>query len=154
MPEDLQDLMNQWKNGPFAELVLTLKEKISEKSLATIEDFCLAATELASRASEQFVKIFDLQSIRDIDPKLKLPFITAIVSCFNSVIPADYPYILALVFSDASPDVRFSVMARKSLPGAHDIISKNILPIIYFGDQTDLDKERAPKLNITDVQYL
>lgn len=52
-----------------------------------------------------------------------------LVAELNSALPVDHPYIVSLVRIGEDPEYHYSAFFRNTLPGHHDFISPDIVPI-------------------------
>ncbi|KKS43816.1 hypothetical protein A2567_02285 [Candidatus Azambacteria bacterium RIFOXYD1_FULL_42_11] len=77
-----------------------------------------------------------------------------VVSSFNSVLPDSFTYLVA-AFSDSSGQNKTIIgCVRKDIfPGYHDMVSKNIFPIIFLQEKLPDGKCEIKKLYIDKVSF-
>ena len=148
--------MEKWRK----EVLVTLANKLTSM-LGMVRDDLLkfneVTTKLGKEATEGFIRIFGLattEELNHLDKELKTEYIILIASTFNSALPLDYPFIVALIFSDISPLIKMCVISRDRIPGAHETLSRGIVPILHLKN-ISLD-QGTPGFNvkITEAKHL
>lgn len=71
-----------------------------------------------------------------------------LIADLNSALPVDYPYIVSLVRIGEDPQNYYAALFRNTLPGYHDLISPNIVPVSYAPTLEEANKGNYQTLSI------
>lgn len=154
MNNEERKFFNHWKSGHLSLIIETFKTAIEEAGEMPLEAFHYFVKQWAQEAYDIFTEELDVVSPEDIPKQFAGDLFAAIVGGFNSALPSDYKYIIIGVFSDKSDGVRIGVSERKNIPGYHDIVNTNIVPILNLKN-TVLPKGdgRVSNIKIDDVNF-
>lgn len=146
---------DDWKNKSIGIITNSFKEVIEKSGPISFGNFSFAVSRFAEMTFKEFAKEIGLDDARKI-PEQFLPhlFIT-FIGGLNSVLPRDYKYIVVSVFSEISQNMRIGSAKRKIvIPGAHDIITTKIVPIIKVKNIKLPDGDIAiENFEITEVKF-
>ncbi|MBI2639889.1 MAG: hypothetical protein HYW90_03330 [Candidatus Sungbacteria bacterium] len=98
-----------------------------------MKEFNVFITALGRRAVVGFMRVFGFATEAELDrmdPELKHIYALEIVSALNAGLPLGYPFIVVLILSNGMSRFRVGVLARKVIPGAHDLVTRGIIPIL------------------------
>lgn len=123
-----EDALVLWKNEDLPKIVAVLQELAPDLAEKPLRDFSTIVNELTKRASQKINERCGLSSCIEMPEDTVMFFAAELVSSLNGVLPLNYPYIIAFVCGRGPS--RFAVLERKKIPGAHDIISKNLFLIL------------------------
>lgn len=154
-PEETVHIEN-WKQGALATATAELASGQEEYATRSIADFNTLTGMIANKARIAFMEEFGIMSAEDfnaIPDEIKGECTTRIVSALNEALPADHPYIVAFVYSDQTPQLRMCSMQRKSIPGWHDIVSRNIVPILRIRN-SPIGESGGFHFIAEDVEYI
>lgn len=152
-PEE-KECFERWKKETLSEVTAELQAKCGELN-SNMREFNAFVSALGRKAIAGFMKAFDFSTKDEfdlMDTELKNAFALNIVSALNAALPVDYPFLVALVFSDPTPELRTCVLDRKSIPGAHDLTSPGVTPIIRIKDMP-LGGKVEIRFRPVDVEY-
>ena len=153
-PED-QERLRQWKKETLSEATAELAAKSAELR-SGIREFNAFVSALGQKAGAGFMQVFGFtleQELEWMDPELKNVYGPYIVSALNAALPVDYPFLVALVFSDQTPALRMCVLDRKAIPGAHELVNRDIVPVVRLKN-TPLGPKHEIRLIPVDVERL
>ena len=148
--------IENWKQGALATATAELASGQKEYATRSIADFNTLTGMIANKARIAFMEEFGIMSAEDfnaIPDEIKGECTTRIVSALNEALPADHPYIVAFVYSDQTPQLRMCSMQRKSIPGWHDIVSRNIVPILRIRN-SPIGESGGFHFTAEDVEYI
>ncbi len=134
LSEEEKKYFNDWKEKRMAIITGGFKDLVEQVGSMSLVTFGRFVSKFSKATFKEFAEEIGLHSISKI-PTQFLPYLlNAFVGGFNSVLPRDYKYIVVCVFSELSPNIiRIGSGERKKIiPGAHDIMSNYIVPIIKF----------------------
>lgn len=153
-PED-KERLELWKKETLSEVTSELAAKSEEFRSRPLADFNAFASTLGKKAGAGFMKAFGFTSEDEVNAMpfdVKYTYAAFIVSAINAGLTVDHPYLAALVFSDPTPQVRMCVLDRKAVPGAHDFVTRGIVPILRITD-TPLGQRRELYFRTVDVEH-
>lgn len=154
MNEKEQKQFEDWKTKHLPIITGAFKMVIEEMGPIPIGVFNHIAAQLAQEAYDTFAKELGLDTPEKIPVQFSTDLFVAIVGGLNSVLPLSYEYIVVSIFSDQSPNLRFGVADRKTIPGAHDIINPYIVPIFQMKNMKLPEGESAIRnVKIADVFF-
>ena len=148
--------LDYWKRGALATAGVELSSKQEECAARSLADFNTLVCMIANKTRLAFMEEFGIRSVNDfsaISDEVKLTCIIQIVSVLNDGLPADYPYIVALVYSDQIPQLRICSMQRKTIPGWRDMVSRNVVPILRMKN-IPLGESGGFQFTAEDVEYI
>ena len=137
LTENLASYRQAFIGKPIA-LFNTLTGQIGNQARAAFMDIC------GFRSHEEFSAT---------SPELKTAYMTELVAALNAAFPVDYPYIVALIYSDETPQMKLCSMERKGIPGWQDMVSPNVIPILRIKN-TPLGDTGGIKVSIDEVEFL
>ena len=137
---------------PLASVIATNQERLKDPS-----EFSLVVRALIFEALAKLDKIITSQQ-PPIEPEERRNFILAgsasIVKDFNAALEPDYPNILGiLLVKDESGkfNLTISTFTRKELPGMHDCLRSEIIPVVT-GEYIDGDNPETKTFLITNFK--
>ncbi|MEK7464154.1 MAG: hypothetical protein AAB617_00020 [Patescibacteria group bacterium] len=133
-------------------LVLEFKLYIEGLRLQPLADFREAASELIHRGFAEFLSFLGIEDPNLISSEDYALYVGYVISTFNSVMPKNYPYIVALVFIKEVNKVRIAYLYRKTIQGIHDVISQDFVPLVILNTMNDLEKINSGKMKI-DIKF-
>lgn len=145
----------KWETEVLAKITKQIEVASEELRGKTIDEFNALMPIFANKCIEGFLEIFGLASVDEIDTldvDTQNAYIVSCISALNAGLPIDFPYIITLIFSDLSPNLRTSVMQRRILPGYRELIDPKLVPFVHVKD-TVLDGKKGINLQIIDVTY-
>ena len=146
---------DNWKQGALAAMAAELASDCEEYRTQPIIEFNALTSLLANQAHTCFMEEFGIRSAEDFEvlsQDIKSDYMMSIVSALNEALPADHPYIVALV-SDQISQVRMCSMQRKAIPGWRDMISQNIVPIVRIKN-SPLGESGSIYFTTKNVEYI
>lgn len=154
-PEETECL-EQWKSRTLSRITEHLAGKIEILRIQPVEVFKAVVSLYGRKATAGFMAAFGFTDTTELDTmsgELKDAYCLFIVSALNSALPLDFPYLVVLAFSDRTKERRMCVVDRKEIPGMHERVSPNIVPIIRF-QHTAFDGKSELRLMVEDAKYL
>lgn len=154
-PEE-KDYLDDWKWGALIMAGAELSSKQEEYAARPLADFNTLACMIASKTQLAFMEEFGIASVENfsaMSDEVKLICTIQIVSALNQALPVDYPYIVALVYSDQTPQLRICSMQRKTIPGWRDMVSPNVVPILRIKN-TPIGESGGFNFTADDVEYI
>ena len=154
-PEE-KELFDIWKAGSLAEATAELASYRQAFLNQPIALFNRLVAVIGNAAREDFMKIFRLAAAQEFDEmsiEIKNNYTIGIVSALNAALPLDYPFIVALVYSDQTPQMRMCSMDRKVIPGVHDMLSPAVVPIVHLRE-TCFGETGTIKFFPEDVEFM
>ncbi len=121
-----------------------------------IAEFNVLTGTIANEAQKGFQEQFGITSVAQFNAmniELKDAYTKLIVAALNEALPLDYPYIVALVYSEQTPQLHLCSMQRKGIPGSHDLITPGVVPILYIRDRA-LEGTESFQFTTDDVEYI
>ena len=148
-------LFDTWQNKQLSVITGALRTVLEEAGPIPIESFNGAVDVLVRAAYESFTATIGLDDIKKIPKKFRVSLLRAVVSNFNSVLPDGYPYLVAAVSgSSGRSQIRISCIRKDTLPGYHDIVSKNIFLLIFLQDELPDGEYGIKNLSIDEISFL
>lgn len=146
---------DDWKNKRIGTIADSFKEVIEKSGPISLGNFSFAVSRFAEGTFKEFAKEIGLNDAIKIPEQFLPHLFTTFIGGFNSVLPRDYQYIVVSVFSEISQNMRIGSAKRKRvIPGAHDIITTRIVPIIKVKNIKLPDGDVAIEdFEITDVKF-
>jgi|GEM_PF-3868850 len=123
--------LEQFKAGVLGPAMRKLNGMKEDLRSGTLRDFRVATQSLITELLDSLIRITGMQYIDDIPDPIKSGAVGLIVSGLNGVLPLDYPFIITIREIKTVPGIDLGCILREDLPGAHDILSRNIIPIVY-----------------------
>lgn len=157
-PEDTERL-ERWKKETLCGITAELAAKSEALRSQPIEVFNLVVGFYGRKASAGFRQVFGfttgVEEVHAMSAELKDAYAVFIVSALNTALAVDYPFLVALVFSDKDVDhqLRMCVVRREAIPGFHERISHGIVPIIRIKN-TALGEKPKISFEHVDAEYL
>lgn len=148
MNQERETPVTLWITEDLPSIVKTLKEFAPELAKNPLQHFQAIVEQLITIALEKFMLRHGITSSNAFTNEDRETFLIHTVSSLNSALPLDYPFIV-FVLIDETTNKRYPAAARRKLiPGAHDILKNNIVPVIKCkgqrpfqpGDQVSLKK--------------
>ena len=155
MTSEHEEYLEIWKKKILGSVKAELSLKQPDFRSRSMTEFKILITAIAKRSIDGFVREFGLLCVEDLHEladDLQRSCFILIVSSLNEVLPLDYPYIIALVYSDQSPGIRLCCMKREKIPGFRDIISSNIVPFLRMKGGP-LPESGGINFSSDDVEY-
>lgn len=150
-PEDGKRL-DVWRREMLAAVTVEVSAGCGGLDMAGFNAFITA---LGRQASAGFMQAFGLATkagLDRMDLELKSAYALEIASALNAGLPLDYPFIVVLAFSDQSPQFRMCVLLRKIIPGAHDLVTRGIIPILCIKNAL-IGSETGLNLQGVEIEY-
>lgn len=150
-PEDGKRL-DVWRKETLAAVTAEVSAGCGGLDMAKFNAFITA---LGRQASAGFMQVFGLAAeagLDRMDPELKSSYALEIASALNAGLPLGYPFIVVLAFSNQSPQFRMCVLLRKVIPGAHDLVTRGIIPILCIKDVM-IGNEAGFNLQGVEIEY-
>jgi hypothetical protein len=141
----------EFQKTVLAPLVAELAEKQEELKSKSIIDFGMMVNDLLIRAKKGFLEVVGLGDWKDLNVELMTKFVGYSISGLNSSLPVDYPYIVSALDIADEKGLRFFCLERKLIPGMHDLLSRNIVPVCFVKSKKDVAQG---KINIDKAQFL
>lgn len=133
---------------PLVSLFESIKDELSNSPLNV---FSAAATELLKTAFSKFLTTTGVEKYEDLDTDTIGSVIFLAVSGFNSALPLNYPYLVGVLMVKNENSTRFICLRRSSIPGIHDCLNKNMVPIIKLDT---LAEAASGKLNVKKMEFI
>ncbi len=114
------------KSLPVLKKILPLCEK-------SIENFHIGTTAIAQNAIKELLQLLSenkLNYATALEQGLIDVTLSLLVSRFNSVLPLDYPFLVAMVQEKNHPGVCLKAIFRKDIPCLRESLHTNIIPFI------------------------
>lgn len=148
--------LEAWKKGSLAQATTELFEMSEAYRDRPLAEFNLLTGTIANEARKGFQEQFGITSVAQFNHmniKLKNAYIQLIVAALNDALPLDYPHIVALVYSEQTPQIRMCSMERRGIPGAHDLMTQGVVPILCIKNKT-LEGTEGFQFTAADVEYI
>ena len=154
-PEE-KERLEQWKKETLSEITKNLAARSEAMRSQPLEVFNVVAGLYGRRASDGFMQAFGFTTeaeVHAMSNELKNAYAAFMVSTLNASLAVDHPYLVALVFSDKDPQFRMCVVDRKGIPGTHELLNRNLVPVIRMVGTTIAGK---PDIRFwpVDVEHL
>ena len=131
-PED-KERLERWKKDTLSEITKKLAARSEALRTQPMEVFNVVVGLYGRRASDGFMQAFGFTTeaeVHAMSNELKDAYAAFMVSTLNAALAVDHPYLVALAFSDKDPQFRMCVVDRKGIPGAHELLNRNLVPVI------------------------
>ena len=134
LSEEEKKYFNDWKEKRMTVITGGFKELVEQVGPMSLRRFGRFLSRFSKETFKEFAEEIGVRNVSKIPAQFLPHLLNAFVGGLNSVLPRDYTYIVVCVFSELQPDIiRIGSGERKKvIPGAHDIISSYIVPIIKF----------------------
>lgn len=155
MDEADKKLFYDWKSNKLLLLINDFKSVMEEIKTMTIASFSKIVGIFTQSAYKSFAIALGVDDIISIPEKFCALLLSAVVSDFNSVLPKDFPYLVAAISgSSGRSEVKISCVRKDAIPGHYDIISKNIFTIIIIKNELPENIREIEKLSVERVSFL
>jgi len=148
--------LQTWRQSSLAQATTELFEMSEAYRSRPIAEFNGLTAAIAHEARKGFQEQFGITSVAQFNHmniKLKDAYVQLIVAALNEALPLDYPYIVALVYSDQTPQIRMCSMQRTCIPGAHDLITPGVVPILCIKNKV-LEGNEGFNFTADNVEYI
>ena len=131
--------------------VLTPIAGVLEENIPTLKQFSLIGfknliAKVLNMAFEKLREIVPASTPEWSDARFRARLVYHTVSVLNNAFPLDYPYIIAIVVFENVRKTSILIMERKAIPGMHDCLRKDLVPIITFKSEDDIANGVIPPL--------
>ena len=148
---DDERILNEFKNSILPPLVSALGRLSAKLATGPIDKFEIVTKFLIQKALEGLMRAAQAQKLNDINDRVRSVATAYIISELNSALPIDHPYITALLDIKKEPGgLHFICLRRKLIPGMHDCLSRNLVPILFVDSREEFESGR---IKITDVRF-
>ncbi len=156
-PEDTERL-ERWKKEKLSEITKTLAARSEALRSQPLDVFKVVVSLLGREVSAGFMQVFGFTTKAEVDAmdkELKDGYAAFIVSSLNAALALDHPYLVALAFSDKDEDhqLRMIVVERKRIPGIHELLNRNLVPLLRIINITIAGKSEI-YFTPVDAEYL
>jgi hypothetical protein len=134
----------------FTDIIAFFVEEYRNKPIA---EFRLLVDTVSLEASREFVAMLGLPSLDKAGKTLALDFALNLVSALNSALPLDYPYIVAIIFSENASRPFIGIMQRKIIPGSNELLNSGVVPVLNLRKPPEGSDGETNGIKITDVEY-
>lgn len=135
MDQKRKNAVELWITEDLPPITAVLKELAPELAKRPIQNFNTIFEKLVTVALEKFMMRYGVVSGDDLTTKDMAAFLKHIISSLNAVLPLNHPYIALLFFDETENKLHPATARRKLIPGAHDLLESNIVPIIKWRGQ-------------------
>ena len=149
-------LIDVWKMTTLAGLTEDLASYRQAFIGKPIALFNTLTGEVGNQARAAFMDICGFKSPEDFNAAsadLKSAYMIELVTALNGAFPVDYPYVVALIYSDHTPQMKMCSMERKGIPGWQDMVSANVVPILRIKN-VPLGDTGGIQVAIDNVEFL
>ena len=147
-------LFDTWQNEKLSVITGALRTVLEETGPIPMELFGETVKILVQTACVSFAAVMGLDDSKKIPGELSDLFNSKVISSFNSVLPDGFPYLVAAVSgSSGRSQIRISCIRKDILPGYHDIVSKNIFPLIFLQDELPDGECGIKNLSIDEISF-
>jgi|SRR3989338_2114915 len=116
-----------------------------------LEEFQAEIDQVTHLIAIEVMRIANCRNFLELDLAVKAFFFPHLVSEINGLLPIDYPYLAVIV---EYPDgLRFGSMHRQMIPGAHDMLSRKVIPIASITNLGTGKTPRCLEVVITDIKF-
>src|SRR3989338_134258 len=156
MPMDENTLAKllSWRVDSLRPIAEDLKSKLKGLEKLHIQSFIELVNERSIKAVDEFKTAFGLNSAKDISLDLSVSYMTVVVAEFNSVIPQDFPYAIAIFVINLGASIRLGAIRKSKIPNIEKLSRNNFVPIINVVLGEGVDPSKPFKLNVTSAKYM
>lgn len=129
-------------------LTSELQQQQNELGKKPIVHFSKKISTLLQAAFEGFLELTEIPRLEDLDRELKAICVKSTISHLNGELPLDYPYVVAVLYIEDEDDLRFTCSGRNLIPGAHDLLRKNIAPVILLNSLDDITRIETGEITL------
>lgn len=136
--ESEREIAELFETQVMPKIVRVLESVSAELAKRPIEDFKKVIDLCVRTALTDLLKMAGLQKVENLSPYLSAMAAAEIVGGLNSALPLDYPYIVCVLRIEDEKGTLFMCMRRNKIPGMHDLLTKDIVPICKVSTRAGL----------------
>lgn len=129
-----------------------LKKSLEELHDKSIDNFYTVVSRISKDLNMDFRNLFGLTQDRSIDPHIAFTFIEIVIKAINGVLPKNFPFLVTLVITDEKK-LFMGTMKRQSVPGIHDMVSPDFLPIVRLKNSKGASEDATYGLHIERINF-
>ncbi len=130
MTEDKRkEILRQFSIRVLDPLVDELRQIKGRFINASSSKFIAGTKHLIDGALDGFLDLLGVKNSKEVEDVLWARVVGYIISGLNAALPLDYPFVIATVVTKDTGKSYFIATDRSYLPGRHDILSPNFIPI-------------------------
>ena len=93
---------------------------------------------LYEQALAELLVCAEVRAINEASETVRMRFMAYLVSMFNAGLPVDYPFIIIVIKVKEAKELRFGMISRTRIPGMHELLSPDIIPVVSVDSLEDL----------------
>ncbi len=128
---DKQKILDNFDNG-LKEKYLPTLQKVLTLCKQSIANFHKVITLIAQEAIKELLQSNNLDYETALKQEIMHIAFPLLIARFNSVLPLDYPFIVAMVQEENRLGLCLKAVSRKDIPGMHEATNPSIIPFIVI----------------------
>lgn len=148
MTRKQKEIMERYKTTVLIPIAEVLEVNIPTFRRLSLIEFKDLIAKILNMAFEKLRKIVPESTPEWSNARFRARFVCHTVSALNGALPLDYPYIIAIVIFENVHKTSILTMERRAIPGIHDCLHKNLVPILTFESEDDIASGVIPPLEV------
>ena len=146
MTQKQKEIIERYKTTVLIPIAGALKANIPVLGQLSLVEFKNLIANILDIAFEKLREIVPASTPEWSSIRFRTYLIHSTVSALNDTLPLDYPYIITIVIFENTHKARILTIERKAIPGMHDCLRKDLVPIITFKSEDDIANGVIPPL--------
>lgn len=148
--EEKKELIGRFLTEAVLPACDLLEEDIDRLNGAELGEFGETIEFLLSACLEDVVSFAGVDDFEKIPSEVRCEIVRVLVTSFNSALPLDHKFAVAVLVmtDDIGDNTAIVSVLREVLPGRHDLLSQNFLPMIYAKNADDFENSKIDRIEM------